>query len=199
LNPYAAPKAKLEQVLPGAAWRDGKLVRIDRDGALPDRCVLCNAETGRRVPRTLYWSPPAWRLLGFAVPLTFFAAGIGLRQPWLLVAFWPAAIVMAVVHYIVRRKLALEVGICAPHYRRSNRLTGVAIATLAIAVLSGFFAPDGTAIRIGLFLLAIVAFTVVPRVAGVQAVSLKRLDARYAWLASTGKAFRDALPEVPRA
>jgi hypothetical protein len=172
---------------------------MDREGALPDRCVLCNGEAGRRVPRTLYWSPPTWRVLALAVPFGFFAAGIGLKQPWLLVAFWPAAIAMAVVHYIVRKKLALEVGICTQHYRRSNVLTGVAISALAFAVLAGFIVPEGTAIRIALFLLAIAAFMLVQRVAGVHAVSLKRLDARYAWLGSTGKAFREALPEVPRA
>ena len=84
MNPYAPPKASLEAVVPGAVWRDGKLVRMDRQGALPDRCVVCNEHASKRIARTLYWSPTAWRIFCWVAPVALLVAGSTLRIPMLL-------------------------------------------------------------------------------------------------------------------
>jgi hypothetical protein len=200
LNPYAAPKAKLEEALPaGAAWRDGKLVRMDREGALPDRCVLCNAPAGKRVARTLYWSPAAWRHFSWIVPFGLLIAGIGLRVPWMALAFWPLVIVLGIAHYFVRKKLKLELAICVRHERQGNILAALSIAAVIAAVAFGALQIAGNGVGLVLVLASVVALGVLQRYAGVHSISLKKLDADHAWLGGTGRTFREALPELPAA
>jgi hypothetical protein len=137
LNPYAAPKSRLEDVAAsGAAWRDGKLVRLKRDGALPDRCVVCNADAhGDRVARTLYYSPLAWRLAAPAAPFVALWLGIAADIDFLLMAFWPLALLLFVAHFFVRKSLKLELGICARHRKLRNTLIGASLVGMAAVVL----------------------------------------------------------------
>jgi hypothetical protein len=52
---------------------------MDRNGALPDRCVICNdTADGKRVAQKLYRSPLAWKL--FAYPAPFVIAGLGVPR-----------------------------------------------------------------------------------------------------------------------
>jgi|tagenome__1003787_1003787.scaffolds.fasta_scaffold20965411_3 hypothetical protein len=172
---------------------------MDREGALPERCVLCNAQAGKRVARTLYWTPTAWRYLSWLVPLGVLIAGIALRVPWMALAFWPAVIVVGIAQYLVRKKLKLELGVCARHDRQRTVLAALSIAAIVGAIALG--ASQLIASRMGLIVLmaAILALAVLQRYIGVQAISLKRLDADHAWLGGTGKSFREALPELPGA
>src|SRR3954465_14541127 len=186
---------------------------MDREGAFPGRCWLCNPQAGKRVARTLYWTPTAWRYLSWLVPLGVLIAGIALRVPWMALAFWPAVIVVGIAQYLVRKKLKLELGVCARH--DPPRTVPAALSHTAIVRPTGLAAPSIAAIvgaialgasqliasRMGLIVLmaAILALAVLQRYIGVQAISLKRLDADHAWLGGTGKSFREALPELPGA
>lgn len=200
MNPYAAPKAKLEEaVAEGSVWREGNLVRVDREGALPARCVVCNVPAETRVKRRLYTSPLAWRLGAFAAPFVLMFLGIALQATMLLMLFWPSVIVLLVVHLFVRRKFVLEAPICARHARLRSVLLVLSIL-LVCAVIALPFSWAGTqAMVTGLWacVAALILLALVQSIAGVQAVRLKRLSAEYAWLGGTGKPFREALPELP--
>ncbi|MGH8741994.1 MAG: hypothetical protein ACREUN_13840, partial [Burkholderiales bacterium] len=94
MNLYAPPKAKVDPAHQlGELWRRDKLVRMDRSGALPDRCVICNADAaGYRLPRKLYWAPTAWRIGATATPFVVlgsassrrhrFSSGCSCRSRW---------------------------------------------------------------------------------------------------------------------
>lgn len=176
MNPYAPPKASLEAVVPGAVWRDGKLVRMDRQGALPDRCVVCNEHASKRIARTLYWSPTAWRIFCWVAPVALLVAGSTLRIPMLL----------------------LDLGACERHRRLRTVLQVLSVATLVGVIL--VFSRLWTGASSMTFLLLVIVCAVVlafaQRMSGVQKISLSRLDPDHAWLAGTGKAFRAALPEL---
>ena len=200
MNPYAAPKANVEDIPSGKLWREGKLVRMDGEALLPARCVMCNEEAKERVVRTLYWTPATWRYLSIAAPIAIFGGGIVLRMPALLVAIAPLTLVLAIANFFVRRKLKVDMAMCQYHRFCRSALRGLSIAAMlaflvALATLTS--GDSGLYGFLGLVLL-VLGLAFLQSVVGVQAVSLKRMDGHRAWLGGTGKRFREALPEVPR-
>lgn len=202
-NPYAPPQAELDAPRPAdAAWRDGKLVRMDRDGSLPGRCVTCNAPAlAKRVERTLYWTPWQWRAVVWATPLVL----LGLMSAGLWMAgalIMPALLVLAIANAIIRKRVDLELGVCARHARLRQALgwTGIAcmVAVIGLPFASPEIGVDRISIAIGAALLALTGVGLAYGYATAQRVALKRLTAQHLWLKGTGAAFRNALPEAPR-
>jgi hypothetical protein len=174
---------------------------MERGGALPDRCVVCNGAAGKRVSRTLYWSPAAWRYFSTFMPFVLLLGGFGMGSATLALFFWPALILLVVAHYFVRKRLTLDVGICARHQRQRNILSALSIAALVAAVLMliNLSPDDDSMLLLVTTLVSVVALAVAQSNVGVQAVSLKKFDSQHAWLGGVGRAFREALPELPRA
>ena len=200
MNPYAAPRSRLEEIpAAGAAWREGKLVRFKRDGALPARCVVCNGEAGSaRVRRTLYCSPLAWRLGAFAAPFVMLWLGVLAEIELFIYLFWPLVLALFVTNFFVRRSLKVELGICARHRKLRNMLIGGSLACTAL-VLFGIFTALSTGSGWTVLLAGaatLFALALVERWIGVQAVTLRKLGDEDAWLGGTGKPFREALPEL---
>ena len=170
-----------------------------RAGALPARCVTCNLPAEKRVKRRLYTSPLAWRLGAFATPFVLMTLGVYLQAPFLMMLFWPSVIVLIVAHLFVRRKFVVEAPICVRHARLRNVLIVLSLA-FVVAVIALPFAWSVDSARISLLwacVAGLLVLAVLQSVVGVQAVSLKRLDAEHAWLGGTGRPFREALPELP--
>jgi hypothetical protein len=197
-NPYAPPAAQVErrgQV--GEVFRKGKLVAMSPEGMLPPRCVACNAAApDGRYARTLYWSPPAWRWSVLAVIVLLF----GLSMTGVLlaaIAFWPVMLIAAVANLIVRKKVPLDLAVCARHLRLHAALTWAAVLAIAAVVGGGFFLIGGNwgeaffALVLVMFALGIARSRV-----GALAVRVARLEPGRVWLKGTGKAFRDSLPEA---
>ena len=172
---------------------------MDRQGALPDRCVVCNEQASKRIARTLYWSPAAWRLFCWVAPVALLVAGSTLRIPILLLSFWPTVIVLGIANYLVRKKVKLDLGACERHRRLRNLLQALSIATLLAAVLvfSRLSATGSSMTFLALVIGSAVVLAFLQRMLGVQKISLSKLDAQHAWLAGTGKSFREALPQKP--
>ena len=174
---------------------------MDRTGALPDRCIVCNADAGgHRITRKLYWSPLAWRLVAVATPFVVLGIGIINEVPLLAALFWPAVLVMMFAHTFVRKKLDLEIGICRVHQRwlTGGRWVSVLFILGVLASMS-LWNTNGT--LAGVLLLGsiggMLAAGIVQGLAGVQALALSRLDRQHAWLSGTGRRFRETLPELP--
>jgi hypothetical protein len=140
LNPYAAPRARLEHdALAGALWRAGKLVRMGRESELPDRCVVCSAPaSGYRVKRRLYWAPAAWTRTAPFVPVAVFLAGTFLRNPMLMMLVWPTAIVLYVTHLFVRKSFRLAVGLCPRHRAIRHALLALSVGCIVVMALALF-------------------------------------------------------------
>ena len=199
MNPYAAPKAQLEEpVATGNVWRDGNLVRIERSGALPGRCIVCNQPAAERVTRKLYWSSRAWRSGAALTPFVILAIGIASDSIGLLVLFWPSVIVLFIANFFVRKKIQLALAVCERHRRLRTALQVLSVGAIA-AVGIVFSTWDGTySPRLAYAAVAaVVVLAVVQSFIGVHAVSLKRLSEEHAWLGGTGRPFREALPELP--
>lgn len=174
---------------------------MDRSGALPDRCVICNADAGGyRVERTLYCSPLAWRLAAIATPFVVLGIGVIAGSMPAAMLFWPLLFVMMIVHTFVRKKLKLEVGMCRRHQRWRDALRALSLATIAGVLVSlplWRIDPEIAIVLLLGSLGAMGAAALAQSILGVQTVGLRELSDQHAWLTGTGKAFRAALPELP--
>ena len=174
---------------------------MDRGGALPDRCVICNAEAGgQRVAQKLYWSPLAWKICAGLAPFVVLGIGISTQTWWMVGMFWPLAIVLVLVNMFVRKSLRVELGICGRHRRIRAVMRALSILCL-VGVGAGVWfireAPAQAYVVLLGSIAAILLLALVQSFSGIQVLRLKELTAHHAWLARTGKAFRAALPELP--
>jgi hypothetical protein len=199
-NPYAPPAAELDtehQV--GGVFHVGKLVRMDRNGSLPGRCVACNAPAeSRRVARTLYWARWEWRLFIWILPpalLGLAAAGLELAG----MIFIPAVLVLIIANVIIRRRMDVAIGLCARHWRMRRTL-----GWLGVAASLSIFPLVIVTLRESVFqflvpasMLATLALGIAYAYTGAQRVAIYRLDARHVWLKGAGRGFCEALPEPP--
>jgi hypothetical protein len=200
LNPYAAPKAKLEHdAVAGSLWRAGNLVRIDRGGALPDRCLVCNQPAeGYRLSRSLYCVPPAWKWGAPIAPFAVLFAGVNLNSDVLMLSFWPLAIILFIANVFIRKSMKLAVGLC-PRHRR----IGLILQSIMVLCFVGVFAPIlpiDYSLRFPLLMgasLGLLVLGLVQSFTGIQRLTLKELTGEHAWLGGTGSRFRDQLPELP--
>jgi hypothetical protein len=172
---------------------------MDRDGALPGRCVACNAPTdGYRLRRTLRCSPLAWRIGAFLAPFAVMFLGLYTQTPMLYEAFWPLVILLLIFHLVVRKSLKLQVGICARH--RRIRIALISASWLCmLGVLAGIFSlhrgASGALLLLGA-ILALIVLATVQSFVGAQALRLKALSDEHAWLSGAGEPFRAELPEL---
>jgi len=107
---------------PGAGlWREGDVLVVKKDAALPDRCVRCNGRAdGAMLKQSYQWHNPALYILA----------------PF-------ALLIYVLVALAIRKTATLHVGICREHLtaRKRSRLGS---ALLAIAgVVSLFLAIEG--------------------------------------------------------
>ena len=86
---------------------------MDRAGALPDRCVLCNASAASpRVKRTLYWTPRAWRIGAWAILIGAFVLSVAVMESGPLLGVSLLLVVLA--HFALRKSLKLELRAALP-------------------------------------------------------------------------------------
>lgn len=173
---------------------------MDRDATLPARCVVCNEPAMRRLKRTLYYSPVAWRVGAFVTPFVLMWLGIWIGEVTLLAAFWPAVVVLFIVHFFVRKKMRVELGACERHWRIRLATQAISVVAMALVVLALFnFHLDASGLTLALAAGAVIILAVAQTYVGLQAVGAQRLTTEHAWLARTGRPFREALPELPGA
>ena len=206
-NPYAPPSAPLElREQLGEVVSDGKLVRMDRDGRLPDRCVLCNEPgSGKRLHRRSVCSPRFWRLTAIGVPAAMFAASQmapfgmlrGLFIPWVLM---PVVLIMLVFHLIVRERVRFDFALCKDHWHWHVRSFAVSVTALlmVVALLIELIANGNshTAVAMPIMILVMVLLELGRRYLGPLRVRASKTGPRHIWLRGAGSAFRGSFPQV---
>jgi hypothetical protein len=182
-NPYAPSQATLEAGRPGVAagqvtaWRDGRVMVMIPDTAIPPRCVKCNARADEPTKeRTLYW-----------------------HSPWLYLLLLINILICLIVVLIVRKKTVVSAGLCSDHKkRRRNALTAawIGVAAGLLLLYAGFTDPSagGWTALAGLVVLlgAIIVGIVMGRI-----VYPVRIDKDYVRLKGCGEPFLATLPEFP--
>ena len=120
-NPYAPPAADTldsgrqwgESDDRGGLWRERFLLVMDKTATLPvDRCIVCDAPaTGPPLRRKLSWHSPWWYLI-VLVNLLFYA----------------------IAAMIVRKTVAVRVGLCDLHRTRRRRWIALAWSLILVAL-----------------------------------------------------------------
>ena len=203
---FAPPKAALTPIHQvGGVFCAGKLVRMERDGSLPDCCVDCNQPAeGRRLSRTVYWTPVTIRWLLIAVPFllppVIMLAGLHAGA----VLFWPLALLMMMVNAVLRKKVAIELGECRRHARMRSAVYAATIACtvltvvlVAVSLTNHEFGATILPVLLAMVPLMLILALVHGRL-GAQKVALTRVEGDVLWLRGCGSAFRAALPTAPR-
>jgi hypothetical protein len=166
---------------------------------MPERCVVCNQPAeARRIKRTLYWTPRAWRYTSMALLAGSFAVGAWMMDS-LAIFGWTILLVL-VVHLVLRKSLKIEITVCAPHRRRRNLLRALSLACIVLLVGS-FFIVRGNTFNLAIALMmssavASLVLGIVQSLIGIQAIRLQELAEGHAWFSGTGTAFRETLPEL---
>lgn len=181
-NPYAPSKASLgahsgkaEVSSDVSVWRDGSTVVTLHDATLPARCVKCNAPADPPTrERTLYWVHPAVYLLFFA-----------------------GLLVLLIVYLIVRKKAAINPGLCEAHKKR--RLGALAYGWLGffggIALMFAGGPADSAAVAI-IGVLVMISALVVGLVWG-RLVYAKKISKDEVRLGGFAREYLDGLPDYP--
>jgi hypothetical protein len=174
-NPYAAPRSspssgrRLEQGSDGI-WRDGALLFVERGASLPPRCVRCNAAAEVHLPRKLYW-----------------------HSPWYALTILLGILTYAIIALIVRKKIELDIGLCAQHAKARRAAIAIAWASVIGSFALIFIVPSpfgGIMVLISLVVL-LGAIVIGQRRANV--LQPVRIDDRVAKLRGAGDAFLDSL------
>jgi hypothetical protein len=204
INPYAPPVALLESAEQlGDVLRDGRHVRLEKDGRLPERCIVCNAAgTGRRVTRRLFWSPLWWRLSVIFVPVGFigFATVAPAYAGFFSIAFWPLVALLLLINPFIRSRAEVDVAVCSRHERQHRITLGISVAllTLVSGLLVGLFTTTRGAYGAALFIAIalMLVFETARRLLGPLKVHAAKIDQRRLWLRGAGRPFLEGLPEV---
>jgi hypothetical protein len=187
-NPYAPPAAGTEAEAERprrksrkkkgsggtGCWQEDRLVVLEKfNGALPDRCVICNRKTSFKLTKTFLWHHPSVYLLFLAGWIFYF-----------------------IVAAFVRKNAKLSLGLCKEHRaKRKNGLTvlwaGVG-GSVVLLILAAMFGSGGLAGFAALALLvSIIVGVRMSRVIGVT-----KMSETLVWF-KAGVPFVDSLPESP--
>jgi hypothetical protein len=183
LNPYAAPKARIDEIegesgpLDGV-WSDGSTLVLTKKAELPPRCLKCNEPADHVLNRSLSWHPPWVAVLVLLSPLIYIVVALIIRQT-AKVAFPLCG------EHLSRRRKAIALGWLASLAGLSMIIGGVANAPGPV--------PAGVAIAGGvLFLVGIIWGVVRARI-----VKLTKIDKRMVYLDRVDPGYLAELPTLP--
>ncbi|HEY4371312.1 MAG TPA: hypothetical protein VGN52_05290 [Burkholderiales bacterium] len=177
INPYAAPKAKLETFDDAgiSLWRDGKLLVCRRDAVFPGRCIKCNDPAEDEPARfKLNWHAGGWYVLVFL-----------------------NIIIYAIVASIVRKRATIEAGLCESHRKRRfwSKLVGWGGFVLVLLCFFAGAAASSPAL-FGIGALAILPLAIAGVVLSPQ-IRAARIDKEWLRVRGCGRDFLETLPEHP--
>jgi hypothetical protein len=162
-------------MLSDGLWREGKTLVMNKDAALPARCVKCGEPAhAADFKRKLTWHSPWWYVL-VLVNLLFYA----------------------LIAVIISKRATILVGLCDRHRVRRQRL--ILSAWLALAggifmVILAFVSLSGSWVLAWIGALAFLAAAVLGVIAG-RVVLPKRITKERIWLNGVHPSILETLPE----
>ena len=157
----------------GDVWREGDVLVAAKDASLPERCVRCDAPSGRsRLKQQYYWHSPALYLIA----------------PF-------ALLIYAIVAMAVRKSARLEIGLCEAHLtrRKTAIVGGSVLALLGFAMV--LMAIAGSRAELGLLALVFFISGAVWGTMEASPLKVKHIDDRFVRLKGATPSYLRRLPE----
>jgi hypothetical protein len=156
-------------------WRDKSTLVMEKNAALPDRCVKCNEPAfGQRLKRKLSWHHPAIYLI-------------------ILVAL----LIYLVVAMVLRKTATIEVGVCERHMKTRRRSIVITWGAIIFSIILLFVAASYEDGGVALFGLALFVGAVIYGIITVRIVAPAKIDDRFVWLRGVNKEYLSELPAWP--
>jgi hypothetical protein len=163
------------EMLSDGLWRDGKTLVMNREAALPARCVKCGEPVAAlSLKRKLTWHSPWWYVLVLVNLLIY-----------------------ALVAVIISKRATIQVGLCDRH-RGRRKLLMISAWLLVAAAIVMFFLAAGVNANSGLWVALGVLGLLVAGILGVIAsrvVLPKRITKERIWLTGIHPSILETLPE----
>jgi len=172
--------AFLQMVQEGASMADFTIARrkkalvMGKKASLPDRCVKCNAPAnGQRLKRNLYWHTPAIYLLIFV-----------------------SILIYAITAICIRKKAAIQVGLCDTHRsrRKINIVVSWAAFLISIVMIVAGVASTNLA-ELSILGVLLMLGSIIYASLTVSIVRAQKIDKEYVWVSGAGKDYLDSLPD----
>ena len=191
-------------------WRDGKLLVMDREGTLPDRCVKTNRPTEGRVICRLYWVHPVVKqallvvVLFLAVPAGVLLS-LDLSETTLLMVLGAVVgggfLPWFAVLLITRRGFKVTLPLSWSWYFRQRYLGRLGMAiVIACSIATVFMIPE-YGIRFNKapnsYVLITLHVGVALRIISKLWIKVTRITSRHAWLAGIHPEYVESLPPWP--
>ena len=154
-------------------WREGDLLVAAKGASLPDRCVRCDAPSGRsRLQQKYYWHSPALYLIA----------------PF-------ALLIYAIIAMAVRKSAHLEIGLCVAHLKKRTQsiVGGSVLALLGFAMVIMAIAMSRA--ELGLLALAFFLAGGVWGTLGASPLKVKHIDDRFVRLKGANLSYLQRLPQ----
>ena len=171
-NPYAPPKANVEEVPQGAVWRDGDTILLRPGTIWPTRCVKCNLPAVQPVK----------------------ARWVSWHSPWLYFLILLNLIIYLLIASMAQKREKVFPGLCVAHNQRRNRvIAGAWLAFLiSLALILGGLHLELMALGIAGVLVLLLAFVV--GIVGSRIVYATHIDKEWVRLKGCGEAFLSSVP-----
>ena len=178
VNPYAPPKSAVTGASPatagGGLFRDGKILVMARGATLPGRCIRCNAPTGLRLDKKIYW-----------------------HNPWIYLLIFQL-LIYAIVALIVRKKAEVSFPVCQDHLdRRRNAIIVAWLIALAGIILMPIGFSNDSRIAIGCAGMLVVLGAIVFGMRKAQLAAPKKITDQWILLSGVSPEFLAPLPLAP--
>ena len=157
----------------GDVWREGDVLVAAKEASLPDRCVRCDAPSGRsRLKQQYYWHSPALYLIA----------------PF-------ALLIYAIIALAVRKSARLEIGLCDTHLKKRSQaiIGGSVLALLGFAMV--IMAIAASQASFGFVALLFFLGGAVWGTTGASPLKVKHIDDRFVRLKGANPSYLQRLPE----
>lgn len=176
-KPLAVQKLQENVSLGSGPWRQGKIVVVQKNVPLPQRCIKCGATPAKQLRKVLYWHHPAVYL-----------------------AILPGILIYVILALVLRKTIILVLPLCRECNGRRKR--NMLIGWLAFLGAIGLFVMAGAATReseVAFLLggLGLLLFSLIWAIC-VRFVLPKKITETHAWVAKFGRPFIESLPVWPK-
>jgi hypothetical protein len=183
-NPYQPPQVadpilKPQELDKSGIWRQGSLLVMRKDAALPDRCIKSNVLTDRKLKRSLNWHHPA-----------------------IFLSILISICIYIILALILSKKATIYIGLSDEWFAKRGRAMmigwGSVLASIAMVIVGAAMVDRNGAFGILIIAgLVLFLFGAIYGLVASRMVSPTKIDDAYVWLKGANAEYLASFPAWP--